>query len=202
MNKLIPVTTISVLFSVLFLSSCKEEKKSNIIITHKPEVQKPKPTQKMSNYEQARDVEWVGSTYKVIVSRKADASLPLVVQDENTKYYDNRVSVRILRKDGTEFFNRSFTKSDFSGYVSDKMKEKSALLGVVFFKAEGDYIYFAASVGAPDVTSDEYVPMVVKVSRMGAMSVNKDESLDEINPADDNAKAPAQEAEASDEDGV
>lgn len=202
MNKLIPFSTIGVLFSVLFLSSCKEEKKSNIIITHKPAVQKPKPTQKMSAYEQARDVEWVGSTYKVIVSRKADSSLPLVTQDENTKYYDNKVSVRVVRQDGSEFFNRTFTKSDFSGYVSDKMKEKSALLGVVFFKAEGDYMYFAASVGAPDVTSDEYVPMVVKLSRMGAVSVNKDESLDEMNPSTDNAKAPTHEVEASDEDGV
>ena len=46
-----------------------------------------------------------------------------------------------------------------------------ALLGIVYVKAEGDYLYFAASVGSPDVTSDEYVPLVLKISRMGSISI-------------------------------
>ena len=53
-----------------------------------------------------------------------------------------------------------------------------ALLGIVFDKAEGDNLCFAASVGSPDITSDEYLPLVLKISRMGAVSISKDQVLD------------------------
>ena len=37
---------------------------------------------------------------------------------------------------------------------------------------------FAASVGSPDVMSDEYLPLVVKISKMGEVSISKDQLLD------------------------
>lgn len=77
----------------------------------------------MSGYEQAREVEWQGSTYKVIVKREADNSLPLAVGDDNTKYFDNKITVRILRKDGTEFLNRTFLKTDFTGYLDKNTQQ-------------------------------------------------------------------------------
>ena len=51
-------------------------------------------------------------------------------------------------------------------------------LGIVFVEADGDNLSFAASVGSPDITSDEYVPLKVKISRMGAVSMGKDSQLD------------------------
>jgi hypothetical protein len=39
-------------------------------------------------------------------------------------------------------------------------------------------MYFAASVGSPDKLSDEYIPLVVKVSRTGNASVLKDAQFD------------------------
>ena len=39
-------------------------------------------------------------------------------------------------------------------------------------------MYFAASVGSPDKSSDEYVPLVVKISRFGDVSIKKDATLD------------------------
>jgi len=176
MKKLIPI-----FFTALVLggfTSCHEKKKSDVIIAPKPVAPKPKKTQKMSEYEQARDVEWLGSTYKIIVKREADDSLPLALGDDNTKYYDNKITVRILRKDGTEFFNRTFLKSDFTGFLDEHTKEEGALLGIVFDKADANELTFAASVGSPDVTSDEYVPLVVKISRLGAVSMGKDTQLD------------------------
>lgn len=176
MKRMIPI-----LFAALVMggfSSCSEKKRSDVIIAPKPQAPKPKKTQKMSEYEQARDVEWLGSTYKVIVKRVADADLPLAQGDDNTKYFDNKITVRILRKDGTEFFNRTFLKADFTGYLDEHTKNSGALLGLVFVEADGNNLSFAASVGSPDVTSDEYVPLVVKISRMGAVSVGKDTQLD------------------------
>jgi len=159
--------------------SCAEKKKSNIIIAPKPVAKVTnKPTQKMSEYEQARDVEWLGSIYKVIVKRTSDSELPIVKIDDTNKYYDNKISLRVLRKDGSEFFKRIFTKSDFTSYLDTHTKEQGALLGIVYVKAESDNLLFAASVGSPDVASDEYVPMVLKISRFGAVSITKDQLLD------------------------
>lgn len=190
------IFTIFVLASLLgaMMVSCSEKKKTgDVIITKKPVAPKPKQTQKMSNYEQSRDAHWLGNDYKVVVKREADSSLPLVQSDAHTKYYDNKITVRILRPDGTEFFNHVFTKTEFEKYLDSHTKENGALLGVVFVSAEGDYLYFAASVGSPDITSDEYVPLVVKVSRMGALTISKDTKLD---TGSDDEKAPSDEDEA------
>lgn len=176
MKKIIPL-----FFAALVVSgftACSEKKKSDVIIAPKPVAAKPKKTQKMSEYEQARDVEWLGSTYKVIVKREADGCLPLAKGDDNTKYYDNKITVRILRKDGTEFFNRTFLKSDFTGFLDTHTREEGALLGFVYVEADSNELTFAASVGSPDVTSDEYVPLIVKISRLGAVSMGKDTQLD------------------------
>ena len=159
--------------------SCKEKQPSNDIIITKP-VEKPKPktTQKIGDYAQTIEMPWVGATYKVAIERKADTTLPIVDDGEGNKYYDNKISVRIIRQDGSEFFNRTFSKQDFISYVDDIYKKNSALLGIVPDKAEGDYIVFAASVGSPDKNSDEYVPLVLKVSRFGDVKISKDTQMD------------------------
>ena len=155
------------LLAISSLTACTEKKKSNIIIAPK-QVAKVvnKATQKMSEYEQTREADWVGSHYKVVVKRSSDKELPVLQLDENTKYYDNRISFKVLRSD------------DFTSYIDKHTQDMGALLGIVYVKAEGDYLYFAASVGSPDVTSDEYVPLVLKISRMGSISISKDEKLD------------------------
>ena len=159
--------------------SCKEKQPSNDIIITKP-VEKPKPktTQKIGDYAQTIEMPWVGTTYKVAIERKADTTLPIVDDGEGNKYYDNKISVRIIRQDGSEYFNRTFSKQDFISYVDDIYKKNSALLGIVPDKAEGDYIVFAASVGSPDKNSDEYVPLVLKVSRFGDVKISKDMQMD------------------------
>lgn len=159
--------------------SCKEKQPSNDIIITKP-VEKPKPktTQKIGDYAQTIEMPWVGATYKVAIERKADTTLSIVDDGEGNKYYDNKISVRIIRQDGSEFFNRTFSKQDFISYVDDIYKKNSALLGIVPDKAEGDYIVFAASVGSPDKNSDEYVPLVLKVSRFGDVKISKDTQMD------------------------
>ena len=151
------------LLAISSLTACTEKKKSNIIIAPKPVAKVVnKATQKMSDYEQTREADWVGSHYKVVVKRSSDKELP-VLQLDDTSYIDKHT------------------------------QDMGALLGIVYVKAEGDYLYFAASVGSPDVTSDEYVPLVLKISRMGSISISKDEKLDT------NASA---EEEEDEEDGV
>lgn len=85
--------------------------------------------------------------------------------------------MRVVRADGTEFFKEEFTKSFFKKFVDDIYYKKGGLLGIVFVKAEGNFLLFAASVGNPDKSSDEYVPLMLKIDNFGNVSVSKDAKL-------------------------
>ena len=196
-------------FGVLMgVVACKEKKQSDVIITTKPVPEAKKPTQKVGDYETTTPVDWVGSTYQVLVERKADESLPLADDGQGNKYYDNRITVKIVRKDGSEFFNRTFVKEDFSAYVDALYKKNSALLGIVLDRAEADYLVFAASVGSPDKMSDEYVPLVMKVSRFGDVKISKDTQLDTMSEGSEDNNTTSNEPNTEpadydeDEDGV
>ncbi len=163
--------------SVLFVS-CKKETPNQIIIA-KPSVDKPRQTQRIGDYEQTMDMQWGGAAYTVLVSRVADESLPLADDGLGNKFFDNKIHVKIVRSDGSVFFERTFLKSDFAQYIDERSRRNDAILGVVFDKAEGDYAYFAASIGSPDIVgSDEYTPFIVKISRGGNMTITKDMSRD------------------------
>ena len=201
--------TIVLAFGVLMgVVACKEKKQSDVIITTKPVPEAKKPTQKVGDYETTTPVDWVGSTYQVLVERKADESLPLADDGQGNKYYDNRITVKIVRKDGSEFFNRTFVKEDFSAYVDALYKKNSALLGIVLDRAEADHLVFAASVGSPDKMSDEYVPLVMKVSRFGDVKISKDTQLDTMSEGSEDNNATSNEPNTEpadydeDEDGV
>lgn len=161
----------------MLVVSCTEKPKSDNIIVHKRAKVQKKSTQAMSGYEDKRNVDWLGATYKVCVERKSDTSLPHAFDEMGNSYYDNSITVRVLRSDGSVFFERTFRKSDFTQYISDDYA-KGALLGVVFDCVENESLRFAASVGSPDKMSDEYEPLVVKVSRTGGVSIAKDTKLD------------------------
>lgn len=157
---------------LLALGACKEKKQSNIIIAHKPIVVKKLKPQVTGNTSQTREVSWLGSTYSVNIMLTADPSLPLA-SDGSQEYYDNRATLRITRSDGTTFVERSFTKSDFKPYVDNAYYKGGALLAIVFDKAEGGSLKFAVTVGNPDKSSDEFVPLEMSVSRLGDVSIDK-----------------------------
>ena len=147
----------------LTLSSCKKKTTSNVIIVKKPVEVKSKKPQKIGDATSVNTVKWQGNTYKIETSIKADTTLPLA-SDGTSEFYDNRVNVRILRSDGSEFFAGSFTKSNFKSYVDES---------IVFDKVVGNQLRFAASVGSPDKSSDEYVPLVLTVNNLGTVSISK-----------------------------
>ena len=196
------ITLLVAALATITIVSCKEKKTSEHIITTKPVEEAKKPTQEIGNYDMTTPVDWVGSTYQVVVERKADHSLPLADDGQGNKYYDNRISLKILRKDGSVFFSRVFTKNDFSRYVDALYQKNSALLGIVLDRAETDHLIFAASVGSPDKMSDEYVPLVMKISRFGDVSISRDTQMD-TGSIESGGEQPANnEITEEDEDGV
>ena len=159
------------------LWSCKKKNDSNVIIVQKPIVVKARSPQKTGDASSVHQIKWMGGSYKIENNLKADTSLPLT-SDGVDKFYDNRVSIRILRSDGAEFFSGTFTKQNFKPYVDSSYYKNGALLGIVFDKVNGNLLRFAASVGSPDMSSDEYVPLVLTVNKLGTVSIAKDQEAD------------------------
>ena len=164
------------LLAVVLFLGCKENKTEQGARPAR-KVVVPKGPRAMGDNTVSRKVGWVSGIYTVEVKRRADKSLVLA-SDGSHDYYDNKISVRILRQNGSEFFSREFTKADFKAKVDDQYYEKGALLGIVFVRAEGSDLVFAASVGNPDKSSDEYVPLVLKISKLGTVTVTQDEELE------------------------
>ena len=163
------------------LTACQEKKESTVIIAPKPEPVKPSGPILMQDMKAENSVEWIGKTYKVIVNRKVDRELPMVEVEPGKKAYDNRISLTIVRPDGTEFFNKEYTKAAFMNCLDENTKKNGVLLGIVLDRADGDNLIFAASVGSPDVLSDEFIPMVLTVTRMGDVSIKRDTTMDTSN---------------------
>ena len=175
MRKTILLALLSVMLSALY--GCKEEKKSTILIPRKPKVEKPKAPQKMGDYEQTMRLSWMGNTYTLETRLAACDSLPMVSEGAD-KYYDNTIKLRIVRADGSIFYQHTFTKKDFNSCLDEKFRKNGALLGIVYVKSDADCLYFAASVGSPDKSSDDYIPMVLKIHRLGSISISRDTMLD------------------------
>lgn len=163
------------LAALLLLTGCSQKKSDDIIAT-KPEVVKPQAPIRMQEYKQTTDVAWLGKNYQVEVHRVADDSLKMVKDENGQKFVDNRISVKVMRSDGSVFFSRSFTKAAFESYLNNDYRQTGVLEGLVYDKVEGNNLFFAASVSHPQ--TDEYIPLVVSVSNFGEVGIRLDTDLD------------------------
>ncbi len=196
---------IKMLFYTFFVSTltilqvgCVKKKDTNNIITHKEEKKRPKPIQKVGDFSQTRVVSWLGHNVKITTERLADKDLSLVQDENGNKYYDNKITLKIQRSDGSIFLERVFYKSDFSKFIDISADKTTALLGVVFDRINGDHLLFAASVGSPDNMSDEFIPLVLKVSKSGSLSIYKDTQMD----TNDGSIQKSEQITEEDEEGV
>lgn len=176
------------------LSACGGKKKSEDIIAPKVEKVKPKAPVAMQEYTDERDVEWIGKIYHVAIHRHASDSLPMVKDEIGQKYKDNVFTLAVSRKDGSIFFSRSFTKKALNSYLDDDFRNTGIFEGLVFDKVDGDWLVFAASVAHPQ--TDEYIPLVMRLSRMGDLEVTQDNQMDTGNPSTEVSD------NSDDEDGV
>ena len=161
---------------VLTAVACAEKKKSNDLIA--PRVVKAKPAEpvSMQDYTTENSIGWIGRKYHIAIHRQPADSLPMVKDETGQKFIDNVISVSVARDDGSVFFSRKFTKTSFSEYLDADYRQTGILEGFVFDRVDGDCLVFAASVCHPQ--TDEYIPLVVRLSRMGALSIKRDTEMD------------------------
>ena len=163
---------------VVVLAACGGKKKSKDIIAPRIVKVQPKEPIRMQPYLDERKVEWIGKTYFVTIGRQPSDSLPMVKDETGQKYVDNVFSLKVSRKDGSVFYTRTFTKKALTQYLDDDFNKTGVFEGLVFDKAEGDYLFFGASVGHPQ--SDEYIPLVFRLSRMGELTIKRDTQMDSV----------------------
>lgn len=106
----------------------------------------------------------------------------------------------IKRNDGSVFVDRTFAKTDFSEFTNNDYGRHGALLGFMFDTVEGGRLKFGASVGSPDPTSDEFIPIEVLIDRQGKISFQNATSLDSGN-GEEKSKAQS-ELEAAEAEGM
>jgi hypothetical protein len=114
--------------------------------------------------------------YSIHITRVPDDNLPTVMSDMEVRYTDNRIQLDIKTGDRT-VLSRNFTKSDFATLLDDSFLRKSVLSGMVFNKVEGGKIVLAASACYPQ--SDMCVPVVIRVTTDGLISMEKSETLED-----------------------
>ena len=163
-------------FVGLITVSCGKKKQHDDIIVQETETPQPQAPIRMQDYKDIKDVQWLGKQYQVEVTRTADDSLKMVKDELGQQFVDNRITLRVIRSDGSIFCTKTFTKSAFDGCLDDDYRKTGILEGFVFDKAEGNQLFFAASVCHPQ--TDEYIPMVVTVSNFGEVGIAKDQQME------------------------
>lgn len=193
MNK---IQLLAVLLMAVLAISCSKKKESKDIIVPTAEVVKPKAPISMQPYNQQQEVEWLDKSYQVIINRVADDSLQMVQDETGQKFVDNRITLRVIRADGSVFFKKVFTKGNFDAQLDDDYRKTGILEGLVFDKVDGNNLVFAGSVSHPQ--TDEYIPLVVTVSNFGNISIKRDDQMD----TNSTQEPQPQENQVTDEDGV
>jgi hypothetical protein len=190
------IQLLAVLLMAILAISCSKKKESKDIIVPTAEAVKPKAPISMQPYNQQQEVEWLDKSYQVIINRVADDSLQMVQDETGQKFVDNRITLRVIRADGSVFFKKVFTKGNFDAQLDDDYRKTGILEGLVFDKVDGNNLVFAGSVSHPQ--TDEYIPLVVTVSNFGNISIKRDDQMD----TNSTQEPQPQENQVTDEDGV
>lgn len=161
---------------VCMTAGCGGKKTDENIITKKVEKTAPSAPVRMQEYEQTKDVEWLGASYRCEIQRTPDDSLAMVRDETGQQFVDNRITLTIMRNDGSVFFSKSFTKTSFDACLDNDYRKTGILEGLVFDRVDGPTLVFAASVSHPQ--TDEYIPLVMRISRMGDVSIARDTQMD------------------------
>ena len=190
------IQLLAALLMAVLAISCGKKKESKDIIVPTAEVVKPKAPISMQPYSQQQEVAWLDKSYQVFIDRVADDSLRMVQDETGQKFVDNRITLRVIRADGSVFFKKVFTKATFDAQLDDDYRQTGILEGLVFDKVDGNNLVFAGSVSHPQ--TDEYIPLVVTVSNFGNVTIKRDDQMD----TNSTQEQQAQENQVTDEDGV
>lgn len=124
--------------------------------------------------ERTDTIDWNGRKAIVSISSKPDENGDTVWADR-IKYCGNKSTLRI-KVSGSTLVDKTYGKADFKGYIDGPTYERYILFNMIYEKQDGSDLVFSAAVGNPN-QDDEYIPMKVRVSPSGAVSVSKSNDM-------------------------
>ncbi len=179
MNKYFSILLIIML--TISLAACKKEKKVDEDIIVEKIVEKPQNTpQRMSKDERNGSVKWIGeANYTYNITREVNDSLAMV-ENHGVKYHDNVIHLTVYRADGTTFFKKTFSKTNFAPVLPKQFKEHGVLLGMTLDKVDGNNLRFIVSVGSPDDSNEEFYYVTMILNNFGGTSAEKCQGMEDV----------------------
>ena len=161
------------ILALLTIFGCgNKEKKSEIWVAPEHEA----VTRQMPEYHLMDSTQSGGHTYCYEIERTPSDSLPMVIDDMEDLYRDNTIRLT-LHRDGTKYFDKTFTKSVFASSIDETFYENAILDGIRFIRAEpGEGLTFSIAVSYPE--SDMSMPFLLTITDQGTFSFVKDDTLD------------------------
>lgn len=175
MKRILPLILVA---GLVMLGACKEKKQSTDIITTKYVPKQIQDPIAMPADAQSKNIDWQGNPYTIMIERVPVDSLPQVKDENNQPYIDNRVKLTIVRKDGSVFFQRTFTKASFNAYIDEGFRKNGILAGFRYDEVENRGIEFSVVIALPDAVDDVFVPLELVVDRQGGISITRDDDMD------------------------
>ncbi len=155
------------LVAVVVIQSCGKKEKPKDIIVEKVKDKPRTEDVKMSSETLNGEFEWIGgSKYSYSIQRSASSSMAKV-KNHDVRYFDNEIHLVVRRSDGTVFFDKTFTKANFSPALPKQFHDSGVLLGMNFEKANGNVLNFVVSVGSPDDSYDEFFYVLMTLDNYG-----------------------------------
>ncbi len=177
MKRIIPIAMAAALISLTM--GCSKEKKDPGYYKIPKQQQKEIDTtlHAMESHDYETSIPWNDSQYHIIIARAPIDTMPEIHTGDGVRYKDNRIRIKILRRDSSVFFNQTFTKHSFKNILTPQFQKEGALLNLVFEEdlTDKDHLYFAGSVGDPDELSDEMIPLQLIIDRFGKFTYKVDE---------------------------
>lgn len=159
---------------LIFFTSCGPQKTEN---TGGNQTEQDSVTvRSMPNYAYSDTI--MQGSHKVVYTITSEGvdDLPIVVDEDGVKYKDNRWKL-VITKDGSQLFNRSFTKADFKSKLSEDFQKYGIMDGLRYNHAEEGKLYFNTCVSFPE--SDMSCPFLLIIGPDGSYRLEPDTTFDE-----------------------
>lgn len=165
------------------MTACKEKPKSEDIIVAKYVPDAPKAPVKLPKDVRATNVEWMGNSFTVQLSREPADTTHLLQDETGQEYVDNLVTLNILRSDSSSFFKKVFTKETFAAHINADFCKNGIFENLVFHGIENQQLKFGAVISWPG-NEDEFIPLDVMIDKNGGMVIMQGKLFDEIEDDD------------------
>lgn len=122
-----------------------------------------------------------GHRYTYEYKMESIDTLPIIINADGAKYYDNAVNLTIWRDDTVKIFHKVFLKKNFTDYVSNQYIQKSGLVGFSYNpikEKDQTALYFLATIGDPDESAGVNFPIEIRISTEGSISMKKAEDIE------------------------